>query len=120
MEGSVNAVRFVGFIEALALKAGALDMAVILDNLRVHHSRLATQCYRRLGIRTIFILPYSPEMNAIEIFWSLVKQRYKKLKLSCLSRGITGCPRSMIQESIANVEISKIGNICQSVINKYY
>ena len=54
-------------------------------------------------MRTLFNVAYSPENNAIEIFWSLVKKRYKKLRLDHILRGIKFECRELIIEALGSV-----------------
>jgi len=37
--------------------------------------------YKRLNINAIFNMPYSPDFNGIESYFSLVKAEYKKIAL---------------------------------------
>jgi putative transposase len=49
---------------------------VVLDNYSVHHARLVREqrpSLEALGVRFVFLPPYSPELNAIEPLWRHVK-----------------------------------------------
>ena len=50
-----------------------------MDNLPVHTSDEAKKTMRELGFRWIFNVPYSPQYNPIEMVFSKVKQRFKRL-----------------------------------------
>jgi transposase len=46
---------------------------VILDNLNSHKSALAQRLVEEAGCRSVFLPPYSPDMNPIEMMWSKLK-----------------------------------------------
>ena len=52
-----------------------------MDNLSVHKTRGMMELYKSLSITPIFNIPYSPDFNGIESYFSLVKASYKKLLL---------------------------------------
>lgn len=51
---------------------------VVLDNCAVHHSKMVAKCASDLDIELIFLRPYSPQMNPIELVWAEVKQQFRK------------------------------------------
>jgi len=56
---------------------------VILDNASIHTSKLfkaQIQKWKNLGLELIFLPPYSPELNKIEILWKHMKYHYHKLE----------------------------------------
>jgi transposase len=55
-----------------------------MDNLSVHKTNEVRDCCARLNIKEIFNVPYSPEFNGIECYFSLVKNNYKKPLLDLL------------------------------------
>ena len=59
-------------------EGGSEKMVIFLDNLQVHRSRVAQRAYRKLRIRPIFNVGYSPEYNdGIERFWGQVKTVFR-------------------------------------------
>lgn len=52
-----------------------------MDNLAVHKTSEVMEIYKKLRITPIFNVPYSPDFNGIESYFSLVKAEYKKLFL---------------------------------------
>ncbi len=53
---------------------------VIMDNCRTHHAKIVTERLKALGIDTLFLPPYSPELNPIEEGWSVIKTKLKRKK----------------------------------------
>ena len=56
---------------------------VILDNASIHTSKLfkaQIEKWKKLGLQLLFLPPYSPELNKIEILWKHMKYHYHKLE----------------------------------------
>lgn len=47
---------------------------VIMDNLSAHKSEPTLALIEQAGARVMFLPPYSPDLNPIEMMWSKVKQ----------------------------------------------
>ena len=55
---------------------------VILDNASIHTSKLFKQQipkWEKLGLQLLYLPPYSPELNKIEILWKNMKYYWHKL-----------------------------------------
>ena len=52
-----------------------------MDNLQVHKTKEVAESCKELKVETIFNVPYSPDFNGIESYFSLVKGVYKKMIL---------------------------------------
>jgi transposase len=53
---------------------------VIWDNATFHKSPRIAEAFEQAGVRLLFLPPYSPDLNPIEQFWSVVKARIRRLK----------------------------------------
>lgn len=58
---------------------------MFLDNLRVHHTIVVRELCKKLDIPLVFNLPYSPEYNPIETYFSLLKNLFKRMKLNYIA-----------------------------------
>ena len=59
------------------------NTVVILDNASIHTSKLfkaEIPKWEKLGLQLLFLPPYSPELNKIEILWKHMKYHYHKLE----------------------------------------
>ncbi len=81
---------------------------MFLDNLQVHKTKEVFEVCERLRVKQIFNVPYSPDFNGIESYFSLVKAEYKKRILQQLMKGIRPDSSSLIKESIINIEKEKV------------
>ena len=63
---------------------------------------------KRLKARPIFNVPYSPDFNGIETYFSLLKGEYKKLLLERLIKGVKVDSSTLINQSIQRVDQEKV------------
>ena len=78
---AINTEVFIAFVRQLSQKYGGGDFALFLDNLSVHKTKDAKLLFEELNITEIFNVPYCPQFNGIESYFSQVKATYKKLLL---------------------------------------
>jgi transposase len=53
---------------------------VVLDNLGAHKRRTTIEFIESLGATVLFLPPYSPDLNPIELCWSKMKDVLRQLK----------------------------------------
>ena len=75
---AVVSSAFVEFVHVLADRAGGQEFAIFMDNLKVHKTQEVLDACRQVQATPIFNVPYSPQFNGIEPYFSLVKGEYKK------------------------------------------
>ena len=51
---------------------------LVLDNASIHKGGNLERLARRAGCRVLYLPPYSPDMNPIELIWSFVKRRVRR------------------------------------------
>lgn len=79
-EGALDGPAFRAYVEqqlAPALQPGDI---VVMDNLPVHKVSGVTQLIHAAGAEVIFLPPYSPDLNPIELCWSKVKAALRLAK----------------------------------------
>ena len=74
---AVDSEIFCGFIRQLRQLNQGKQITVVMDNLTAHKTQNAIELMRELNIEWIWVVPYSPEYNAIELPFSQVKKVYK-------------------------------------------
>jgi transposase len=74
---SFNTTRFCSFIEQLPLKSNDV---VLLDNVRFHHTKTVRDSFYSRGVEVLFVPPYSPWYNPIELCFSVIKRAYYKVR----------------------------------------
>ena len=53
---------------------------LIMDNLSSHKSKIVQNVIQENGSKIVFLPPYSPELNPIELAWSKLKNHLRKKK----------------------------------------
>ena len=84
VDGAVNADIFEAFVEqvlAPELKPGDV---VVMDNLSSHKRARTRELIEAAGAELLFLPPYSPDLNPIEMIFSKVKQMLRTL--ACRTR----------------------------------
>ena len=66
----------------------------------MHKTKKVLETCKRLNARPIFNVPYSPDFNGIETYFSLLKGEYKKLILERINKGIKVDSSSLIMQII--------------------
>ncbi len=75
---SIDQSSFVDFLTDLRATNGNHRLAIFMDNLAVHKTAKVRRAMADLNMDPIFNVPYSPDYNGIESFWSMIKSAYKK------------------------------------------
>ena len=53
---------------------------VVMDNLSAHKAAAVRRSLEAVGVRLLYLPPYSPDLNPIEKCWSKIKQALRSLK----------------------------------------
>ena len=80
ISGALNGVIFLEYIRndlAPTLRQGDI---VIMDNLRVHKVAGVRQTIEEKGATVLYLPPYSPDLNPIEMLWSKIKAFLREQK----------------------------------------
>jgi transposase len=100
---AINTEVFIPFVRQLSKKLGGEDFALFLDNLSVHKTKEAKRLFEELNITEIFNVPYCPQFNGIESYFSQIKATYKKLLLQHMIKDVQVDTKDMIRWSLEKV-----------------
>ncbi len=78
IKGAMNRTAFDTDIETQLAPTLNRGDIVILDNLAVHKSPRAAQCLKEKGAWFLFLPPYSPDLNPIEMAFAKLKAHLRK------------------------------------------
>lgn len=79
-KGTLDGNFFGGYVEQVLAPALSFGDILILDNCSAHKViGLLDPLYEK-GVNVVFLPPYSPDLNPIELMWSKVKAILRKLK----------------------------------------
>ena len=70
---SINSITFLGFIEQFLFPTLLPGDLVVMDNLAVHKVKGVDDALRAVGAKAVYLPPYSPDLNPIELAWAKVK-----------------------------------------------
>lgn len=79
-EGAMNAIGFETYVESILSPTLRKGDIVVLDNLSAHKSTSAQRLIEGRGAQLVFLPPYSPDFNPIELCWSKVKTALRSAK----------------------------------------
>jgi len=79
-DGTLNKSIFAEYIKTCLKPTFSPDDVLLLDNSSVHTSKLVLDTLKECDIKYLFLPPYSPDLNPIELFWAYMKSVLRKLK----------------------------------------
>lgn len=79
VDGAINRDVFDAFVERVLVPELRDGDVVILDNLSSHKSEHARRLIESRGATLVFLPPYSPDLNPIEMVFSKIKQLLRSL-----------------------------------------
>jgi transposase len=77
-EGTLNAEVFLFFLHHFLLPLLRPGDLVLLDNAKAHHVEQVRELIEQAGAQVVYLPPYSPDLNPIELVWSKVKHLLRK------------------------------------------
>lgn len=80
-EGALNGDIFRAYITRLLVPSLKEGDVVIMDNLSSHKVEGIVEAIEAVGASVMFLPPYSPDLNPIELMWSKIKAILRKLKI---------------------------------------
>src|SRR4051794_2764122 len=73
IDGAINGELFLAYVEQVLVPTLQPGDVVIMDNLRVHKRAGVREAIEATGAKLLFIPPYSPDLNPIELAFSKLK-----------------------------------------------
>lgn len=80
LSGAVNGTIFYGYIEQCVVPTLQPGDILFMDNLSAHKVAGLEELIRSCGAHLVYLPPYSPDFNPIELVWSKVKTILRRLK----------------------------------------
>ena len=84
VDGAVNGDVFEAFVEQVLVPELRAGDVAIMDNLSSHKRRRVRELIEAVGARLVFLPPYSPDLNPIEMIFAKIKQALRSL--ACRTR----------------------------------
>jgi len=79
IKGAMNGPAFAAYVEKVLVPELVPGTVVILDNLATHRNAEAAQAMHAAGCWFLFLPPYSPDLNPIELAFSKLKAHLRRI-----------------------------------------
>jgi transposase len=79
LDGAVNALAFQAFVQRVLVPTLRPNDLVVLDNLSSHKGARVAELIRAASADLVYLPPYSPDLNPIELAFSKIKQSLRTL-----------------------------------------
>ena len=103
-EGPVNGKVFLHFVKRRLRPWLRRGDVVVMDNLGAHKTAVVREAIEAAGAIPIYLPPYSPELNPIELWWAHLKRDLRSLSVDLraeLARAVRRLRASLPVENIA-------------------
>lgn len=80
-EGALNGALFLEYIRKFLVPALHHGDIVVMDNLSSHKVSGVAEAIESAGATVMFLPPYSPDLNPVEMMWSKIKATLRRLKI---------------------------------------
>ena len=94
-DSSINGSTFAEFIGNLPYDRGT---TLLIDNASIHNTVLVKQTIADKGYVALFVPPYSPEFNPIELVFGVIKNSFYRLRYSDSFVDLLGATRHCVEE----------------------
>jgi transposase len=78
IEGPTDTCVFQAYVRKVLLPLLRPGDIVVMDNLAPHKNEQALEWIAQAGVQVLFLPPYSPDLNPIEMMWSKIKALLRK------------------------------------------
>ncbi len=79
IKGAMDGPAFAAYVREVLVSEIAPGTAVILDNLAIHRNKEAAAALHAHGCRFLYLPPYSPDLNPIELAFSKLKTHLRRI-----------------------------------------
>jgi transposase len=80
IDGPINGELFVAYLRQQLIPAMRAGDTLVLDNLSAHKSVAVANALQEAGMQVLYLPPYSPEWNPIELTFNVFKGRMRAAK----------------------------------------
>ena len=86
IDGALNGDLFVAYVEQVLVPALRAGDVVVMDNLACHKRVGAVRAIERAGCSVVYLPPYRPDCNPIEMAFAKVKARLRAAELRTIDK----------------------------------
>ena len=96
LSGAVNGLVFYGYLQQCVVPTLKPGDILFMDNLTAHKVTGIEALIRAGGAELIYLPPYSPDLNPIELAWSKIKTILRRLKARTFSDLIEALKQALL------------------------
>lgn len=102
-QGSLNGQNFLNYIQNTLVPTLKKGDIVVMDNLSCHKVKGIQEAIASVGASVLYLPPYSPDLNPIEMMWSKMKAFLRKLRYDTVELLHSVIPHAFSAVSISNI-----------------
>jgi transposase len=106
IKGAMDGEAFEAYVRNVLAPELQPGTVVICDNLATHYNQAAAATLREVGCWFLYLPPYSPDLNPIEMAFSKLKAHLRRIGEEHSTRCSTHLPKSAISSLLTNVGTS--------------
>ncbi len=110
VDGAVNGDVFESFVEFVLVPELRPGDVVIMDNLSSHKRQRTRELIESMGAELVFLPPYSPDLNPIEMVFSKIKQKLRTL--ACRTQAVLWRSMQSVLDTITPTDASNCFRHC--------
>ena len=95
LDGPVNGAAFEAFVAHVLVPTLRPGDLVVMDNLSSHKGTRTAELIRAAGADLVYLPPYSPDLNPIELAFSKIKQALRSLACRTVDQ-LWSCTQSVL------------------------
>lgn len=103
-QGAMNTTTFETYIEQALVPVLHPGDWIICDNLPAHKSHTTRSLIEARGARLIFLPPYSPDLNPIELCWSKIKTALRAAKARTLDGLVDALTEAFCSVTLTDIQ----------------
>jgi transposase len=101
--GAVNGEKFKEYLREFLVPTLRPDDIVIMDNLRSHKVSGVAEIIESVGAAILYLPPYSPDLNPIELMWSKIKAFLRMVKARTVDALLEAIPMAFQTVSVEDI-----------------
>lgn len=101
--GAVNRDKFKAYLRDFLVPTLRPGDVVVMDNLPCHKVEGVSRLIEQAGASVLYLPPYSPDLNPIEMMWSKLKAFLRKIKARTLDSLLAAIPFAFSVVSISDI-----------------
>lgn len=102
--GSMNGDLFLDYIQNDLVPTLHDGDIIIMDNLRCHKVDGVKEAIEKVGAQALYLPPYSPDFNPIEMMWSKIKAILRKAKARTVDALVSALPYAFDVVSVNDIK----------------